>query len=230
MTKVTRETLREMIAEEIARDSKTEPEAVKVTPDQLRSIILQEVSKISEEVIEEQDAKKEEPSKEEPSKEDLELMKKLYDKLGPVDLSDMLKKRGMLREEEDSSVDMSSKAKAERFEKLSNEEKAKVLRWFVDVGMDKNFTEKDKQLVVKYSPEMMALSSAEAPKGVSDVLDALKNAKGAVGLGDVPVLAGRPLDTRDLGEDLPELPDVEKPKVSTKMMKMKARGPVKINI
>lgn len=48
MSKITRETLRQMIAEEIARASKAEPEAVKVTADQLRNIILQEVRQLSE--------------------------------------------------------------------------------------------------------------------------------------------------------------------------------------
>ena len=48
MSKITRETLRQMIAEEIARASKPEPEAVKVTAEQLRNIILQEVRQLSE--------------------------------------------------------------------------------------------------------------------------------------------------------------------------------------
>ena len=43
MPKLNREMLRQMIVEEIAKTENTEPEAVKVSADQLRSIILQEV-------------------------------------------------------------------------------------------------------------------------------------------------------------------------------------------
>ena len=48
MSKITRETLRQMIAEEIARANKPEPKAVQVTSNQLRSIIMQEVRRIDE--------------------------------------------------------------------------------------------------------------------------------------------------------------------------------------
>ena len=172
MSKITRETLRQMIAEEIARASKPEPEAVKVTAEQLRNIILQEVSKISDET--------------------------------------------------DVITEDATKG-------LSDKERAKVLRWFVDAGLDSEMSVDDKKLVVKYSPEMQALSSAGAPKGVADVLDALKKSKKPVGLGSVE-LQGRALNLRNLGDDLPELPAPEKVKVSTKMMKMKPRDPVKINL
>ena len=48
MSKLTRETLRQMISEEIARATKAEPKPVQVTPEQLRSIIMQEVSRLDE--------------------------------------------------------------------------------------------------------------------------------------------------------------------------------------
>ena len=48
MPKITRETLRQMIAEEITRSTKPEPKEVKITAEQLRSIILQEVNSLNE--------------------------------------------------------------------------------------------------------------------------------------------------------------------------------------
>ena len=48
MSKITRETLRQMIAEEIARANKPEPKTVQVTSEQLRSIIMQEVRRLDE--------------------------------------------------------------------------------------------------------------------------------------------------------------------------------------
>ena len=48
MPKLNREMLRQMIAEEIAKTENTEPEAVKVSADQLRNIIMNEVRLISE--------------------------------------------------------------------------------------------------------------------------------------------------------------------------------------
>ena len=160
-----------MIAEEIARASKPEPEAVKVTADQLRNIILQEVSKTS-------------------------------------DKTDVIT--------EDATKG------------LSDKERAKVLRWFVDAGLDSEMSVDDKKLVVKYSPEMQALSSVGAPKGVADVLAALKKSKKSVGLGSAE-LAGRALNPRNLGDALPELPASEKVKTSTKLDRLEPRGSVKIN-
>ena len=52
MPKITREILRQMIAEEITRSTKPEPKEVKVTAEQLRSIILQEVNQLSEQATE----------------------------------------------------------------------------------------------------------------------------------------------------------------------------------
>jgi hypothetical protein len=48
MPKITRETLRQMIAEEITRSTKPKPKEIKITSDQLRSIIMQEVRQLSE--------------------------------------------------------------------------------------------------------------------------------------------------------------------------------------
>ena len=175
MSKITRETLRQMIAEEIARANKPEPEAVKVTAEQLRNIILQEVSKISDE-------------------------------------ADVITENAT--------------------EGLSDDERAKVLRWFVDVGLADNMSIEDKKLVVRNSPEMKAIFKAidlaGAPKGTVDVVAALKNAGNKpVNLGS-EMLKGQQLNPKQLTSVLPKLPAVEKPKVSTKMMKMKDRGPVKI--
>jgi hypothetical protein len=52
MPKITRETLRQMIAEEITRSTKPKPKEVKITAEQLRSIILQEVNQLSEQAVE----------------------------------------------------------------------------------------------------------------------------------------------------------------------------------
>jgi len=52
MPKITREILRQMIAEEITRSTKPEPKEVKITAEQLRSIILQEVNQLSEQAVE----------------------------------------------------------------------------------------------------------------------------------------------------------------------------------